>query len=213
MARPLRFRLGPRVPAIICVAALPAALLAGRIGWAWALAAGLAAGGIAARVLLGRAPGVLHAIGDALDSLREHDYAARIDERSSGSLRRSRRASTRSPRRCAWSVATSTRRVAARTVLETAPTAMVVSDETETIVIANNAARDLLGDGRRLRLAPAGGARSVRSRSPRRAAGHPGGPLSVERKGETETFMAVSRWFELNSRRHRVYLLRPVTRS
>src|SRR4051812_50001002 len=86
MARALRFRLGPRVPAIICVSAFPAALLAERIGWAWALAVGLAAGGVAARLLLGRAPGGLHAIGDALDSPPEHDYSVRGDERSSGSL-------------------------------------------------------------------------------------------------------------------------------
>jgi two-component system nitrogen regulation sensor histidine kinase NtrY len=215
MARAMRFRLGPRVPAIVCVTALPAALLADRIGWAWALAAGLAAGGIAARLLLGRAPGVLHAIGDALDSLREHDYAARIDERNSGSL------SPLASRFNALAAALRTERndiyqkeLLLETVLETAPTAMVVSDETETIVVANNAARDLLGNGRRL-----AGARLPevldRCAPEVRAAlqGTQDALFSVEQKGETETYMSVSRWFELNSRRHRVVLLRPFTRE
>ncbi|MFL5393891.1 MAG: sensor histidine kinase [Myxococcales bacterium] len=215
MARALRFRLGPRVPAIVCVSALPAALLAGRIGWAWALAVGLAAGGVAARLLLGRAPGVLHAIGDALDSLREHDYAVRVDERSSGSLSplaarfNALAAALRSERNDVYQ-----KELLLETVLETAPSAMVVCNEEDLVVIANTAARDLLGEGKRLtgsrfsevldRCAP-----EVR----KALQGTEEALFTVERGGETETYMVVGRWFELNSRRHRVVLLRPFTRE
>jgi nitrogen fixation/metabolism regulation signal transduction histidine kinase len=183
--------------------------------WAIALLAGLVAGSVAAWFLNARARAVLAAFGDALDSLRERDYAVRIDERRSGSLSRlaarfnALAAALRSERNDVYQ-----KELLLETVLETAPTAIVVCDESDTVVIANNAARDLLGEGRRLagarfsevlgRCAPEVG---VAMRSTEDAL------FSVERKGETETYMAVSRWFELNSRRHRVHLLRPFTRE
>jgi two-component system, NtrC family, nitrogen regulation sensor histidine kinase NtrY len=215
MARALRFRLGPRVPAIICVSAFPAALLADRIGWAWALAAGLAAGGIAARLLLGRAPGVLHAIGDALDSLREHDYGVRIDEHGSGSLSplaarfNALAATLRSERNDVYQ-----KELLLETVLETAPSAMIVCNEQDLVVIANTAARDLLGEGKRLTGSRFGDVLDRCAPEVRKALqGTDEAIFTVERGGETETYLALSRWFELNSRRHRVHLLRPFTRE
>src|SRR4051812_21132903 len=70
MARPLRLRLAPPLLAVVCSAAGASALLAGRVGWAWAPVAGTAAGADAGRVFLWPLPGVLQAPSHALGTLR-----------------------------------------------------------------------------------------------------------------------------------------------
>src|SRR5205085_6488835 len=101
--------------------------------------------------LLRRAPELIEALGDALDSLRERDYAVRLDEARSGALSdlagqfNALAASLRAQRNDVYQ-----KELLLETVLETAPTAILVADDTERVVIANGSARDLLGEGRRL---------------------------------------------------------------
>src|SRR3954462_8613155 len=215
MARPLRLRLVPPLLAVLCSAAGASALLAGRVGWAWALVAGTAAGAIAAWFFLGRFPEVLEALADALDSLRERDYAPRIDERRSGPLSilaarfNALAGALRGERNDVYQ-----KEMLLETVLETAPTAILVCDENDVVVIANTAARDLLGDGRRLSGAPFSEVLDRCAPEVRAALqGQDDALFSVDRNHETETYLAVSRWFELNTRRHRVHLLPPFTRE
>lgn len=214
-ARGFRIPLGVRFAGALCAAAALAAAATSAFGFWGGLLAGLAAGAAASALLVGRMPEVLAALEDALGSLREHEYTVRIDEGRSGALRRI------SSQLNALGAALSRERndtyqkeLLFETVLEIAPTAIVVCDDAERVVVANSAARDLLNEGRRLtgltlpevlaRCAPEVGA-AMRSRED--------ALFSVERGGETETYLAVSRWFELNALRHRVHLLRPFTRE
>src|SRR4051812_1129320 len=84
MARALRVRLIPRLLAVVCVAALLPAVLAAWVGWPVAALAGITVSGLVLALLIGRLPDMLDALVDALGSLRERDYAVRIDEKRSG---------------------------------------------------------------------------------------------------------------------------------
>ena len=210
MIRSFRIRFALRLAAALVATAGVAAF----VGWPWGPLAGAAAGWIAARLLLkGEA---LQVLADGLEGLRDRDYGVRIDEARSGMFAplakgfNALAARLRSERNDVYQ-----KELLLETVLETAPTAIVVCDEDERVVIGNSAARDLLGEGRSLagvrfsevldRCAP-----EVRKALESR---EQDALFTVERNGETETYLAVSRWFELNLRRHRVYLLRPFTRE
>src|SRR4051812_36493778 len=166
--------------------------------WALLFLSGIVVGGAAAWFLRARTHAVLEVFGDGLDSLREHDYAVRVDEARSGSLSplaarfNALAAALRSERNDVYQ-----KELLLETVLETAPTAILVCDEQEKVVIANTAARDLLGEGRRLTgfsfsevLGRCAVEVQVALRSPEDTL------FTLERNGETEAYMAVSRWFE-----------------
>jgi len=183
--------------------------------WALLLLGGIVAGGAVAWLFRARTHAVLDVLGDGLDSLREHDYAVRIDEKRSGTFSslavrfNALAAALRSERNDVYQ-----KELLLETVLETAPSAIIVCDEQERVVIANTAARDLLGEGRRLTGVRFSEVLDRCAAEVRVALQSPEDTLfTVERNGETEAYMAVSRWFELNSRRHRVHLLRPFTRE
>ena len=217
-----RLAVGVRLTAALCAAlgtaGAAAWLLREQSGFAAALlpaVAALGAGVVACRLLLGRAPGFLAALRDSLESLFEGDYTVRLDEGRSGAFHplaarfNALAASLRVSRSDVYQ-----KELLLETVLETAPSAMLVCDEADRVVIANSAARELLGNGRQLVGVPMADILAACPPEVRDAVRSSENALfTVDRGGETETYLALSRWFELNTRRHRVHLLRPFTRE
>ena len=223
MPRPTRrARIAWRVLGVFC-AAIAAALAADwaigpRAGWMaalWPALACIGAGALAAFFLFRGSPRFFAALADALESVREGDYSVRLDEARSGAFAP---LAARFNALAAWLRDTRSdlyqKELLLEAVLESAPTAILVCDETSTVAIANAAARDLLGDGRRLSGLPIDDVLARCRPEVRDAIRAPEDALfTTERNGETETYLAVSRWFELNTRRHRVHLIRPFTRE
>ncbi|MFO0724454.1 MAG: ATP-binding protein [Myxococcota bacterium] len=100
------------------------------------------------------------------------------------------------------------------TVVESAPTAILLTDEAGLVVLDNSGARDLFLGGHRLkghRLqeilegCPPALARAVLGREDRL--------ITVDRSGEPETFHVLNRFFEINTEQHTLHLIRPMTRE
>jgi nitrogen fixation/metabolism regulation signal transduction histidine kinase len=100
------------------------------------------------------------------------------------------------------------------TVVQNTPTALVLSDPKDRVVYANLAARELFGlsgkaEGRALK--------ELLERLPEELAetlrGGQDGLVTLARDGEDEVFHLSSRSFELHGRRHRLTLLRRLTRE
>lgn len=99
------------------------------------------------------------------------------------------------------------------TLLEAATFAVVLCDEADTVVYANGAARELFADGQPF----AGQAfRPILERVAPGAevdAGREGVLLTIDRPGGPEVLHASTRWFELNTERHTLYLFKSMTRE
>lgn len=100
------------------------------------------------------------------------------------------------------------------TVVETAPMAILLSDEAGLVALDNSAARDLfLGGkrikGHRIREVLAGCPEALRNA----VLGTVDGLISVDTGDEVETFHVSNRFFEINTEQHTLHLVRPVTRE
>lgn len=212
-ARSFHSPLALRLLVILGACSAAAALSPGT--WYLRVAAGVAIGVGLTWLLIGRLPQLLDALADALCSLRESDYGVRLDEGQSGVFQpvaaelNALASALRGQRNDVYQ-----KELLLETVFETAPTAIVVCDETGTVIIGNTEARDLLAEGRRFTGAPFEDVLERCAPEVRAALENKEDVLfTVDRNGETETYLALSRWFELNARRHRVHLLRPFTRE
>ena len=195
------------------------AATAAALGWSpgWWIAAGLGAGGAAAAIglyaALGRVRQILSALEDGVRSFREADYSLRIA--SSGATSWAR-----------WSTSTTTwRRARAErrdrvqrellldTLLHGVPVATVLVAGTRgRVVFSNRAARQLLGEGRRLE-----GQRfaEILARAPAELeaalSGDSEALFTVRLGGADETFKAGRRGFELHGHEHTLFLLERLT--
>jgi len=173
-----------------------------------ALVAGVAVGAILVRPF----HRVLDAIGAALLSYRDDDYTVRLAEvpalrdlvdrfnQLGGRLRQDRNTLYH-------------KELLLETLLEAATFAVVLCDEPGTVVYANGAARDLFANGRPFtgeafrpileRVAPGGGADAARD----------GALLTFDGPGGPEVLHASTRWFDLNTERHTLYIFKSMTRE
>lgn len=100
------------------------------------------------------------------------------------------------------------------TVVETAPMAILLSDEAGLVALDNSAARDLFLGGKRLK---GHRLREVLEGCPevlqKAVLGTVDGLISVDTGDEVETFHVSSRFFEINTEQHTLHLVRPMTRE
>jgi nitrogen fixation/metabolism regulation signal transduction histidine kinase len=155
---------------------------------------------------------VLDAIGAALLSYRDDDYTVRLTEvpalrdlvdRFNQLGRR-----LRQDRNTLYQ-----KELLLETLLEAATFAVVLCDEPGTVVYANGAARELFASGRPLageafrpileRVAPGAGADGARE----------GTLLTIDGPAGPEVLHASTRWFDLNTERHTLYIFKSMTRE
>lgn len=183
---------------------------AGKSPSTMALAAAVAAlgGGVVFGAVLVRPfHAVLDALGAALLSYRDNDFSVRLTDvpavrglvdrfnQLGEQLRRDRNTLYQ-------------KELMLETLLEAATFAVVLCDEPGTVVYANGEARELFAGGRPFtgeefrpildRVAPGLGA---------------DGLLTLDRPGGPEVLHASTRWFELNTERHTLYIFKSVTRE
>ena len=175
---------------------------------ALAAAAAALAGGMALGALLVRPfHSVLDALGAALLSYRDNDFSVRLSDvpgarglvdrfnQLGEQLRRDRNTLYQ-------------KELMLETLLEAGGVAVVLCDEPGTVIYANGEARELFAGGR-----PFTG-EEFRPLLDRVAPGLDGdGLVTLERPGGPEVLHASTRWFELNTERHTLYIFKSVTRE
>lgn len=205
--------------AIGCAAGMGAGLtLSLRIAGAGAGVAALAgaAAGLALVIalvaaLMGRQAAVLDALAQGLSRFGERDYAVRIVEPRQAPLRRlvatfnALGHALRDERNTLYQ-----KEMLLATVLEAASFAVVLCDEADLVVLANTAARDLFCDG-----GPLAGLRfgPLLQRVAPVPLREEGGLVTVDRGFGAEVLHEQVRTFELNTRRHTLYLFKSMTRE
>ncbi|MBR0346889.1 MAG: ATP-binding protein [Rudaea sp.] len=100
------------------------------------------------------------------------------------------------------------------TMVQNSPTALVLIDAAQFVVYANLAARALLNDGRAMN--GMGFAELVEGCPPALGSaltGHQDGLFSVDIDGETEAFHLAQKHFRLHGRKHRMLLIKRLTRE
>jgi two-component system, NtrC family, nitrogen regulation sensor histidine kinase NtrY len=158
---------------------------------------------------------VVRAVGDGINSLRDHDFSISITAPGAGELQGLTGAYNllgdllRRERLDLYQ-----RELLLDTVIQSTPLAMVLTDDGGRVVYSNVAARQLLGAGRKLEgldflqlLAS--------SPAPLREAVEGGGDtlFTMEVGGEAQVYHLSQRDFRLNARRHRLLLLKQLTRE
>jgi two-component system, NtrC family, nitrogen regulation sensor histidine kinase NtrY len=173
-----------------------------------ALGAGVGSGAILGRPFYR----MLDAIGAALLSYRDDDYTVRLTDVPAlrGLVDRFNQLGRRlrQDRNTLYQ-----KELLLETLLEAATFAVVLCDEPGTVVYANGAARELFANGRPLvgeafrpmleRVAPGAGADGARE----------GALLTFDRPTGPEVLHASTRWFELNTERHALYMFKSMTRE
>lgn len=158
---------------------------------------------------------LINALRDSTDNIKDHDYSISIASTRSdelgdlvsrhneiGALLREERHNINQ------------RELLLDTVLQSTPVAMWLCDDRQRVVFSNVEARQLLADGRRIQ-----GARmssliaDLDEQLADAIVGEKEGLVSVETNGEIETWYLSCRFFSLNSRLHRLHLIRSMTRE
>jgi two-component system, NtrC family, nitrogen regulation sensor histidine kinase NtrY len=184
--------------------------------WAVAAGAGIFSGVSLAWWALRPVTDVLAAAADGLLSFRERDFSLRIVADGDGALAElaarfnALGEMLRAERRDAYQ-----KEMLLEMIVEAAPTAILLADEAGTIIIGNGTARQLLGTGKRLigqRLGDVVAALPPSMRD--EVLAHDDVLFTVPApNGETQTFHSSRRFFELNTQRHVLYLVKPLTRE
>src|SRR5580658_144286 len=186
--------------------------------WAALLAALLASAPLllwAARRLTQPWVRVLRAVGDGIMSLRDHDFSVSVGAPAEYELHALTRAyNTLGDLLRRERLDLYQRELLLDTVIQSTPLSMVLTDDAGRIVYSNVAARALLRSGRKLEgLVFA----AVLADSPaplREALGGGGDTLfTMEVAGEAQVYHLSQRGFLLNARRHRLLLLKQLTRE
>jgi two-component system nitrogen regulation sensor histidine kinase NtrY len=158
---------------------------------------------------------LISALSDATDNIKDHDYSItiasdRTDElgvlvnkhNEIGQLLRAERHNINQ------------RELLLDTVLQSTPIAMWLCDDQQRVVYSNIEARKLLWGGRRVQGASLANLTSKLNTDLAAAImGEKEGLVSLETSGEIETYYVSCRFFSLNSRVHRLHLIRRMTRE
>jgi two-component system, NtrC family, nitrogen regulation sensor histidine kinase NtrY len=158
---------------------------------------------------------VMRAVCDGIVSLRDHDFSVSVAATSDEELRALTGAYNslgdllRRERLDLYQ-----RELLLDTVIHSTPLAMVLTDDSDRIIHSNVAARQLLRAGRKLE-GLAFDAVLADSAAPLREALHTGGDtlFTMEVDGEAQVYHLSQRAFRLNARRHRLTLLKQLTRE
>jgi two-component system, NtrC family, nitrogen regulation sensor histidine kinase NtrY len=158
---------------------------------------------------------VVRAVGDGINSLRDHDFSISINAPAAGELQGLTRAyNTLGDLLRRERLDLYQRELLLDTVIQSTPLAMVLTDDGGRVVYSNVAARQLLHAGRKLE-----GLDFARvlanSPAPLREAVEGGGDtlFTMEVGGEAQVYHLSQRDFRLNARRHRLLLLKQLTRE
>jgi nitrogen fixation/metabolism regulation signal transduction histidine kinase len=158
---------------------------------------------------------VVRAVCDGIVSLRDHDFSVSVAPTGDAELRSLTDAYNslgdllRRERLDLYQ-----RELLLDTVIHSTPLAMVLTDDTDRIIHSNVAARQLLRRGRKLE-GLSFDAVLADSAAPLREALHTGGDtlFTMEVDGEAQVYHLSQRGFLLNARRHRLTLLKQLTRE
>jgi two-component system, NtrC family, nitrogen regulation sensor histidine kinase NtrY len=158
---------------------------------------------------------VVRAVGDGIASLRDHDFSVSIGapgERELAVLTRAYNTLGDLLRRERLDLYQ--RELLLDTVIQSTPLAMVLSDDGGRIVYSNVAARQLLRAGRKLEGLTLDGLLGDLP-APLREAVQGGGDtlFTMDVEGEAQVYHLSQRDFRLNARRHRLLLLKQLTRE
>jgi nitrogen fixation/metabolism regulation signal transduction histidine kinase len=161
-----------------------------------------------------RVAAVHRALADGLLSYAERDYSLRLGVRRRDELGEAARRFNRLGERLrAEHNDVYQKEMLLETVLQSAPMAIVLADEAGRVVLSNRDARALFAEGRRLEgqafesLLP--GAPAELQAALR---GGRDGLCTAERAGEVETWHVAHRFFHIDTQRHHLYLIEPLTR-
>jgi two-component system nitrogen regulation sensor histidine kinase NtrY len=221
----VKLSLEASVTAILAVAVLAAvvvaALLQRAVGQAWlavlfALALVLPAALWALRAWMGPVNRYLRTLIDAVGSLRDGDLSVSISDARGDELGEMARAYNgvgeilRRERQNLYQ-----RELLLDTVIQASPLALVLTQAAGHVVYSNSAARKLFNAGRRLEGAQFGTLLEVAPAALREAAlGERDGLYTVEgAEGEPEVYHVSHQRFTLNTREHRLYLFKQLTRE
>lgn len=158
---------------------------------------------------------LVNALRDSTDNIKDHDFSVTIASSRNdelGDLVKRHNEIGQLLRAERYNI--NQRELLLDTVLQSAPVAMWLCDDRERIVYSNIEARQLLVEGARMQGSELGAVTALLDRELAAAIhAEKEGLISVEDSGEIETYYLSCRFFSLNSRVHRLHMIRRMTRE
>jgi two-component system nitrogen regulation sensor histidine kinase NtrY len=207
------------VAAVAVTSAVAAVLLHESSEPVWWLIAVVAAGGsalgwVVLRVVLGRMSAELSAVDEGLLRLQERDYGSRVTPGRRGPASALvERFNALSQRLRAEHDDVFQRELLLETLVEGAPTAIVLCNDAGRVVLSNGAARELLFEGQRPEGSELSALLGERPELSSALIDAEDGLVHVTRAGQQESLHVSRRYFTLSTQRHTLYLVKPMTRE
>lgn len=158
---------------------------------------------------------LINALSDSTDNIRDHDYSVTIASTRKdelGQLVRNHNEIGQLLRAERYGI--NQRELLLDTVLQSTPVAMLLCDDRDHVVYSNIEARQLLADGRRLQGEELQGLLdSLDADLAAAVRGEKEGLVAIHGGGDPQTYYLSCRFFSLNSRTHKLHMIRRMTRE